>query len=630
VQALANEASYGLSGGLLWVGLLHSLWLGLASAAFVALLFQVRRPLSHASRHATLLAALSLVTLGPPAFTAIQYHLAPARPSGDAPTGATTAVVVLPGSRRILSQVTPAPSSAPRPGRLSPTEGSLRFLGLMLTRATVAARAIQPFALAAWSLAVVGLSAMLALGVVGVDRLLRGSSPAPEDVRERARKLGRRLRLKNVPAVQVHATLGEPCLIGLFRPVILLPERWLTTARGESLDAVLAHELAHARRLDHLVNLTQRFIEILLFFHPGVHWLSRSLRRHREFCADALAVRATGDALAMALALESVARFRIGPPSSLPVGAALGGEKVPLLPRIQELIGMTPIRPRPQFWPFAALPLAVAFALVAVSAGLAQDTPRPRNAPRPASKSPQVARPGQPAPAPVPAPTPPSGERLISYEVRLVNIQDEPWHHYLKGRLKPLEPEAEGRGWVIAHGGLVDFMNHIMANPTTNLLQAPKLTAYENARATVVRSPDKFSATSHSKSESKPAQPVDRDNEGTRIDLNGSRTPRGTRLSVDLRDSRIAAGRDVREDEPKADASHRPPATGEVRFKKSCDIPKGSSLLVSMGSHERRLGTRSETSELLVIITPRCFTLEPESPVPAKAAEKTTSGPVAR
>ena len=502
----------------------------------------------------------------------------------------------------------------------------------MLTRATVAARAVRPFALAAWSLAVTGLSAILALGAVGVGRLLQDASPAPRDVRQRARRLGRRLRLKNVPAIQVHATLAEPCLIGLFRPVVLLPGGWLATARARSLDAVLAHELAHASRLDHLVNLTQRVIEILLFFHPGVHWLSRSLRRHREFCADALAVRATGDALAMALALESVARFRVGPPSSLPVGAAFGGENVSLLPRIQELIGMTPICPRPQFWPYAALPFAVAFALVAASAVLAQDEPSPRNAPRPTPSAPQVARPERPAPTPaaMPAPAPPPGTRMISYEVQYINIQDEPWRDDLKGRLTPLEPGAEGRGWVIAHDGLRDMLIRFMANMTCNVLQSPKVTAYENARVTVVSTPES-GVTSRGEGERGPGRPVDRDtNEGVRIDLSGSFTPRGTRLSVDLRDSWIAAGRDVREGDPKADASHRPPARGEGRFEKSCDIPQGSSLLVSMGTHERRLRRGSWTNELLVIITPRPITIEPESRAPVEASQKTFPHPVAR
>ena len=377
MQALATEAIQGLSGGLVWLGLLHSLWLGLVTAALVALVFQTRWALSHRSRHATLLVALGVVAFSPVVLTAVQYLTAGQR-SEDVSVSAATAAVILPGQSTTRPRDESSVAAAPFSGGVSRTVPLFRFLGFTLDRLVVVTRAVQPYALAAWSLVVLGLSVVMALGVKGLHRLCREASPAPRAVRERARKLGRLLRLRIVPAIRVHVTLDEPCLCGLFRPVILLPERWLAAAPADSLEAVLAHELAHARRSDHLVNLAQRILEALLFFHPGVHWLSRSLRRERELCADALAVRLTGDPLALAKALESVARLRVGPPPLRLVGAALGGESSSLLPRIQELIGMTPIRPRAQIWPFAALPSAVAVALVAVSIGFAEDEPRPR------------------------------------------------------------------------------------------------------------------------------------------------------------------------------------------------------------------------------------------------------------
>ena len=109
----------------------------------------------------------------------------------------------------------------------------------------------------------------------------------------------------------VHPLLNEPCLCGLLRAAILLPEQWLSCGDGRLVEAILAHELAHARRHDHLVNLAQRLVEVVLFFSPAVHWLSQSLRRQREYCADALAVRMTRDPLALAGALEWVARLRL-------------------------------------------------------------------------------------------------------------------------------------------------------------------------------------------------------------------------------------------------------------------------------------------------------------------------------
>src|SRR5262249_56001468 len=55
---------------------------------------------------------------------------------------------------------------------------------------------------------------------------------------------------------------------------------------ADQLSALLTHELAHIRRFDLVVNLLQRVIETLLFFHPAVWYLSRQISRERENCCD--------------------------------------------------------------------------------------------------------------------------------------------------------------------------------------------------------------------------------------------------------------------------------------------------------------------------------------------------------
>lgn len=99
-----------------------------------------------------------------------------------------------------------------------------------------------------------------------------------------------------------------PTVIGWLRPVVLLP---LAVASGfppAEIELILAHELAHIRRLDPLCNLLQVALETLQFYHPAVHWISRDVRREREVCCDALAVAVNGDArrdyLAALLRLE--------------------------------------------------------------------------------------------------------------------------------------------------------------------------------------------------------------------------------------------------------------------------------------------------------------------------------------
>lgn len=456
----------------------------------------------------------------------------------------------------------------------------------------VVVRVIRPYALTVWVLVVFGFSAVLALGAKRLNQLCRNASPAPPVVRERAQKLGRLLRLRMIPVIRVHTTLDEPCLCGVFRPVILLPERWLATAGPESLEAVLAHELAHARRSDHLVNLVQRVLESLLFFHPGVHWLSRSLRCQRELCADALAVRLTGDPLALARALESVARLRVGPPPSRLVGAAFGGESSSLLPRIQELIGMTPNRPRPQVWPFAALPSAVAVALVAVSIGFAKDEPVPS---RPLEATPTAHLSEGTRPAAIP-----KAESVlqISYEVRFINLEPDAWRQRLKGQLRAVESQADMTGWIIDQPALSVLLNHIQGEATASQLQAPKVTTFENDHAFIDTGPEWICASSGNTRRTGEDRGTDT---GVRVNVGGSHLPQGMHLTVEVSDTTSI---------PRQGGEDTFRATTVVRSKGTSDVLEDSSLVVSLGRHAHGSGPRSVMSERIVIITPRRIVLD--------------------
>ena len=86
-----------------------------------------------------------------------------------------------------------------------------------------------------------------------------------------------------------------PTVIGWLKPVVLLPASALAGLAPQQLEAILAHELAHIRRHDYLVNLLQTLVETLLFYHPAVWWLSRRIRIERENCCDDLAVSLCGD-----------------------------------------------------------------------------------------------------------------------------------------------------------------------------------------------------------------------------------------------------------------------------------------------------------------------------------------------
>jgi beta-lactamase regulating signal transducer with metallopeptidase domain len=114
---------------------------------------------------------------------------------------------------------------------------------------------------------------LLLTGLVGTRRLDRASRPITEGpIANMLAQLTTSLRIGKRVTIAVCDRIAAPVLIGIVRPIILLPPAALTGWSPDEIEMVLLHELAHVRRWDNLVNLLQRIVESLLFFHPAV-WL---------------------------------------------------------------------------------------------------------------------------------------------------------------------------------------------------------------------------------------------------------------------------------------------------------------------------------------------------------------------
>ena len=236
--------------------------------------------------------------------------------------------------------------------------------------------------LSAWVLGLYGVGVCvgglrLVAGAAGVAALKRSLVPVPDDVRERVDALAARLGLRRAPRAGFSKFARVPCAAGWVRPAVVLPLAWAGRVPPDVLDAALAHELAHLRAGDVWVNLVQRLAETVLFYHPAVWLLSGRVRSARELCRDADAARALGDPAAVARGLEFAASFAAPPRRR---GAlfcpSFGDESMPLLSRVNALLGRPPRRPRAGFAPAAAAVagvglLAAAIPLTALAAAWA-------------------------------------------------------------------------------------------------------------------------------------------------------------------------------------------------------------------------------------------------------------------
>jgi hypothetical protein len=93
----------------------------------------------------------------------------------------------------------------------------------------------------------------------------------------------------------------------LYKPAVLVPGFLIERLSDEELGNVLTHELAHLRRGDDWMNLVQRLIEAVIFFHPAVLWIGRRLRLEREIACDDWVVAMTGTPRPYAACLAKLA-----------------------------------------------------------------------------------------------------------------------------------------------------------------------------------------------------------------------------------------------------------------------------------------------------------------------------------
>lgn len=182
----------------------------------------------------------------------------------------------------------------------------------------------------------------LALAMWGGHRLRSASNPIGdpallEVIAFQTRKVGLRL----APVVHYCERVSVPVVVGVLRPITLLPPSLMTGLAPDQVAAIISHELAHIRRYDLLMNVLQRVIESLLFFHPVVWYISRRMSAERETCCDDLVVSSGHEPMDYAGALLRMAELSSATLSVDAHALAASGDRPSQLEaRIQRLMQM--------------------------------------------------------------------------------------------------------------------------------------------------------------------------------------------------------------------------------------------------------------------------------------------------
>jgi BlaR1 peptidase M56 len=109
------------------------------------------------------------------------------------------------------------------------------------------------------------------------------------------------------PRLLVSDRSTRPVLMGLLRPVILIPPGLDETGPTDRLRLSLLHELAHAESLDHRFTTAATLAQAVWFFLPPVWWIRDQMKLDQEFLADRRAVEHFGTSGGYASSLVDLA-----------------------------------------------------------------------------------------------------------------------------------------------------------------------------------------------------------------------------------------------------------------------------------------------------------------------------------
>ncbi|MFP5391731.1 MAG: M56 family metallopeptidase [Gammaproteobacteria bacterium] len=180
---------------------------------------------------------------------------------------------------------------------------------------------------------------VLAARMIGGLWWLRGvahSDAGDPALQRQVDQLAARFDVRRAVRLRVVDTLDSPVTAGFLRPLIMVPASVVTGMPAQLLEALLAHEMAHIRRFDYLVNLFQNVAEIVLFYHPATWWISNRVRAERELATDELAAERLGEPVRLARALSELEKLAFARHSL--AQAASGGD---LAQRVRRLLQPT-------------------------------------------------------------------------------------------------------------------------------------------------------------------------------------------------------------------------------------------------------------------------------------------------
>ncbi len=310
MNLLENIIPADLSGAIFWT-LFHSLWISFLVCASIYYIFQSTARIIPGQRYNIALGGYGIILL----FTGVMFLL---EYNGISPMNYSLHLK----SNYIIIPLDSASQN-------SPSENSNFILDAVEWISESSGILVQ-----LWLVGLILLSAKYLMGFNSIRILKTHSHPPGLFFLKTAKQLAMKLGIRRTFRLRESDLFKSPFTVGWLKPMILLPLGLTTGMPQAQLEAIIAHELAHLKRNDYLINLIQTFFDIVLYFNPFVLWLSNLIRSEREKCCDQIAAELTGDKESLADALATSQEFVLEQAPAL----SFWGDGKQLLERIKMLV----------------------------------------------------------------------------------------------------------------------------------------------------------------------------------------------------------------------------------------------------------------------------------------------------
>ncbi|GAA0879906.1 hypothetical protein GCM10009119_28750 [Algoriphagus jejuensis] len=231
-----------------------------------------------------------------------------------------------------------------------------------------------PFLVNFWLLGALLFLLRLVNSLSEIRGLRKSSSPVTDfQLQKVLYRLAGKMGIDAEVQLRVGTFGASPLTFGTFKPIILFPAALLFQLSPDQLEAIIAHELAHVKRNDYIINLLLSGLEVIFFFHPCYWWMNTTVKELRENAADDLVMSAGVEPKTLATSLAEVLNFAKQNPPELALAA--GKQRNPTLQRIKRILGY-PSQNYPQT-PIISIPMLLTlFLSVGLMASAQQDAPQ--------------------------------------------------------------------------------------------------------------------------------------------------------------------------------------------------------------------------------------------------------------